>query len=135
MTVYFQQELLAMVLHYLVKWAFNAFLPGVLVTYAPIILIGILLVMFLLGVLNVLLSLLLIAVNPILGGIYAFFFSNILGKQLTKSMLTTVLICVFFGILSYLGIGVISISAAALVAYLPLLIVLLVLWYLVGQLL
>lgn len=126
---------LAIGLHYAVNLAIHTFLPGVLVTYATIILIGILLVMFLLGVLNVLLSLLLIAVNPILGGIYAFFFSNILGKQLTKSMLTTVLICVFFGILSCLGIGVISISAAALVAYLPLLIVLLVLWYLVGQLL
>lgn len=122
-------------LHYAVNLAAHTFLPGVLVTYAPIILIGILLAMFLLGVLNVLLSLLLIAVNPILGGIYAFFFSNILGKQLTKSMLTTVLICALFFALSCLDISVVCISADALVAYIPLLIVLLVLWYLIGHLL
>jgi hypothetical protein len=125
----------AMGLHYAVNLAVHSFLPQLLVAYAPIVLVGILLGMFLLGVLNVLLSLLLIAVNPILGGIYTFFFSNILGKQLTKSMLTTVLICVLFFVLSHLGITMICISPAVLIPYLPLVIVLLGLWYLIGQLL
>ena len=126
---------IAMVLHYAVNIAVHAFLPDAMVAYAPIILVGILLGFFLLGLLNGLLSLLLIAVNPILGGIYTFFFSNILGKQLTKSILTTVLICMLFFALSYLGIGTICITSAALIGYLPLLFVLLVLWYLIGQLL
>ena len=53
----FLTVILAMGLHYLVDWASRSFLPGVLVTYAPIILLGILIVMLILGVLNVLLGL------------------------------------------------------------------------------
>ncbi len=131
----FLSTALAIVLHYLVNWASHTFLPGVLVAYAPIILIGILVAMFLLGVLNVLLSLLLTVVNPILGGIYAFFFSNKLGRQLSKSILTTVILCGVFYALEHFGYGVICISAAALLSYLPMLLVLLLLWYLIGHVL
>ena len=122
-------------LHYAVNWVSHTFLPGVLVSYAPIILICILIAMFLLGILNIALSLLLTVVNPILGGIYAFFFSNKLGKQLSKSILTTTLLCGVFYVLQHLGYGVISISAAALLSYLPFLLVLFLLWYLIGHLL
>lgn len=126
---------LAIGLHYAVNWASHTFLPGVLVTYAPMILIGVLVAMFLLGVLNVFLSLLLTAVNPIIGGIYAFFFSNKLGRQLSKSILTTIILCGVFYALEHFGYGVICISAAALISYLPLLLALLLLWYLIGHLL
>ena len=131
----FLSVILAMALHYVVTWAAYTYLPGVLVTYAPMILLGFLIMMLLLGVLNVVLSLILVTVNPILGGIYAFFFSNILGKQLSKSILTSVLICGLFYALERLGYTAICISAAALLSYLPLLIALLVLWYLIGHLL
>lgn len=126
---------LAMALHYLVSWVFNTFLPGVLVTYAPTILIGILAVMLLLGVLNVLLSLVLTAVNPILGAIYAFFFSNRIGKQITKAISSTLVLCAVVFLLNHFGYAVISISASALGAYVPLLLALLILWYLLGHLL
>ena len=122
-------------LHNSVSWALHTFLPSVLVNYAPIILLSVLIVMLLLGVLNVLLGLVLTVVNPILGGIYAFFFSNILGKQLSKSILTSAIICGVFYLLSHFGYRLICISAAALLSYFPLLIVLLVLWYLIGHLL
>ena len=131
----FLSVILAMGLHYLVTWASRTYLPGVLVTYAPMILLGILLVMLLLGVLNAVMSLVQVAVNPILGGIYTFFFSNILGKQLSKSILTAALICGLFYTLEQLGYTAICISAAALLSYLPLLAALLVLWYLIGHLL
>ena len=131
----FLTVILSMGLHYLVTWAIHTFLPGVLVTYAPIILLGILIVMLILGVLNVLLGLVLTAVNPILGGIYAFFFSNFIGKQLSKAMLSTALICGVVYVLERFGYSVICISAAALGAYIPLILVLLVLWYLIGHLL
>mgnify|MGYP003397097490 FL=1 len=131
----FLSIILAMALHYLVNWASHTYLPGLLVTYAPILLLGILIVMLLLGFLNIFLSLVLAAVNPILGGIYTFFFSNILGKQLSKSMLTTALITGVVYVLEQLGYSVICIAAAALVAYIPLIIVLLMLWYMIGHLL
>ncbi len=125
--------ILSMALHYGVNALCRTYLPGVLVTYAPILLLGILITMLILGVVNALLSLLLTVVNPILGGIYAFFFSNILGKQLSKSILTSALICGVFYALEHYGYSVIVISAAALASYLPLVVVLLLLWYLIGH--
>ncbi len=122
-------------LHYLVTWASHKFLPGVLVAYAPIILLAILIMSLLLGVLKGLLSLVLVVINPIIGAIYAFFFSNALGKQLSKAVLTSGLICAVFYALEHWGYSVICISAAALISYLPMLLVLLLLWYLIGHLL
>ena len=66
---------LAMVLHIAADWAFDTYLPEVLVRYAPVILLGILFSLMLRGVLNFLLGLLLAVFDPILGGIYTFFFS------------------------------------------------------------
>ena len=131
----FLSVILAIGLHYCVNWASHTFLPGVLVAYAPIILLGILIIMLVLGALNILLGLVLTAVNPIFGCLYAFFFSNLLGKQLSKSVLTSALICGVFFFLERFGYTVICISASALLSYLPLLIVLLALWYLIGHLL
>lgn len=126
---------LAILLHYAVNCLTHRFLPGVLVTYAPIILVAALFILLILGVLNFLLGLVLTVVNPIFGAIYAFFFSNALGKQLSKSILTTAIICGVFMTLERFGYTAICISAAALLSYLPLLIVLLILWYLIGHLL
>ena len=127
--------LLAMALHYLVKWAFNAFLPGVLVTYAPTILLCILGAMLALGLANVILSLVLTVVNPLIGALYTFFFSNIIGKQITKAVFTTIILCVLILVLNYFGYAAISISAGVLGNYVPLLAVLLILWYLLGHVL
>lgn len=131
----FLTVVLAIALHYAVTWLCNTFLPGTLAAYAPVILLGILAAMLVLGILNVILGLVLTAVNPILGAIYAFFFSNIIGKQLTKAVFTTIILCAVAFLLEYLGYTVICIAAAALTAYIPLIIVLLVLWYLLGHVL
>lgn len=127
--------LLAMVLHYLVQWAFNTFLPGVLVTYAPTILLCILIAMVTLGFSKVILGLVLTVVNPIIGGLYAFFFSNHIGKQITKSVLTTLILSAVVFALNHFGYSVIAISADVLGNYAPLLAVLLLLWYLLGRVL
>lgn len=131
----FVTVLLAMVLHYVVTWAFNTFLPDVLVTYAPMILLGILLVMLLLGVAKAVLGVALTIANPIIGAIYTFFFANVIGKQLGKAVLTTVLLCAIFYALEYFGYGAISIAVGTLGNYVPLLAVLMILWYLVGHVL
>ena len=126
---------LAMAAHILVTWAISAFLSVSLVTWAPVILLGILLAMLLLGVLNVVLGAALTVVNPIFGAMYAFFFGNVIGKQLSKAVLTTIVLTALAIALEHFGYTVLYIAGAALGAYLPLVIVLLVLWYLIGHIL
>ena len=124
---------LAMALHYGVTWAFNTYLPGVLVTYAPMILLGILAAMMVLSLANVILGVVLTVVNPIIGGIYAFFFSNIIGKQISKALVTTAILSAVVYALNHFGYTVISISASALTAYVPMIGVSLILWYIIGH--
>ena len=131
----FLTVLLAMGLHYGVTWASNAYLPGVLVSYAPIILLAVLILAVLMGLMNVVLGLVLTVVNPIFGALYAFFFSTLVGKQLTKAICTTIVLTAVVVALSYFGCTMLCIAGSALAAYIPLLIVLLVLWYLIGHLL
>ncbi len=126
---------LAMLGHLAARWAFNAFLPDVLVSYAPMILLGVLIAMLLLSVLKVFLGVALAAVDPILGAIYTFFFSNIIGKQLSKAMVTTAVLCAIVYLLEHFGVYLICITQSALIAYVPMLAVLLVLWYLIGHVL
>lgn len=126
---------LAMILHFLVHWACNTYLPTGLVTYAPILLLGVLLSMLLLGVLNIFFSIALTMINPLFGGIYTFFFSNIIGKQITKAVFSSAVICAVFLLLEKLGYTVICISAAAILTYIPLGLVLLILWYVLGHIL
>ena len=131
----FLTVVLATAAHVAVTWVITTYLPTVLVTYAPVILLGILVAMLLLGVANLVLGAVLTVVNPLLGAAYAFFFSNIIGKQLSKAVLTTAVLTALAMVLEYFGYTVLCIAGAALAAYLPLLIVLLVLWYLIGHIL
>ena len=131
----FLTVLLAMGLHYAVTWASNTYLPGVLVTYAPVILLVLLVLAVLMGLLNVVLSLALTVVNPIFGALYAFFFSTLVGKQLTKAICTTFVLTAVVVALDHFGCTMLCIAGSALAAYIPLLIVLLILWYLIGHLL
>ncbi len=126
---------LAMGLHLVVHWAIGEYLPEVLVTYAPMILLILLISTLLLGVVNLVLGLVLTVMDPILGAIYAFFFSNIIGKQLTKAVFTSAILCVIFFLMEYFGYTIICISITSLGAYIPLAVVSLVLWYLIGHLL
>lgn len=131
----FVSVILSIVLHIAASWAITTYLPDTLVIYAPIILLGILVVMLMLGLLKALLGLVLTITNPILGALYTFFFANSIGKQLSKAVLTTVLLCAVVYALEYFGYAAIDIGATALGNYVPLLFVLLVLWYLIGHVL
>ena len=118
-------------MHLVVVWLFSTYLPEGIVTYAPAILLGILILLLLTGTLKIVVGALLSTVNPIIGGLYTFFFATVIGKQITKAVLTTVILSAIVIGLQYAGIGIISIASAALVAYVPLLILLIVLWYIV----
>lgn len=127
--------LAAMGLHIVAHWACNAYLPGFFITYAPSVLLSILVLLLTLGFLNAVLSLVLTITNPIVGVIYTFFFSNVIGKQLTKAVFSTGILCVILYFIEAFGYSFIHISAVALTAYIPLAIICLGLWYLIGRLL
>jgi len=126
---------MAMLMHTLVNVVLNAFLPEGLLTWAPVILLGLLLLMLATGALKFVVGALIGSVNPVIGLLYTFFFSTVIGKQLSKAMLTTALIFGMVAGLNYIGVTAIYIGSAALVAYIPLILVLLVLWYVIGHLL
>lgn len=127
--------LLCMALHLLVRWAMNTYLPEVLVQYAPTVLLILLAFMLLSGVLNLLLGLVIAVSNPFLGAMYTFFFSSVIGKQLSKAIFSSTIVCGIFFLMEQFGYTVVCISAASLLAYIPLAVVLLILWYLIGHVL
>lgn len=126
---------LSMLLHFVVCWAFHTYLPDFLVTYAPTVLLLVLAFMLLSGVVNLIFSLLIIMTNPFMGAMYTFFFSNIIGKQVTKAVFTSAILCAVVYILELSGYTVICITGAALIAYIPLALIMLLLWYLIGHVL
>lgn len=131
----FLSVVMAICLQYIVNLLLGVIVPAGFAQYAPAILLIILIAALLLGALKLLVSGLLVFLDPILAFLYTFFFSNIVGKQLSKAILTTALLTALVCLLNYLQIGAVYIATAALAAYLPLLIIVLVLWYIVGHLL
>ncbi len=118
-------------IHWVVVGLLARFLPTAVATYAPTILLVLLILLLLTGVLKILVGALISTVNPIIGGLYTFFFANVIGKQLTKAVLTTAILTALVLGLRYIGVSVISIAAAALSAYIPFVLILIVLWYIV----
>lgn len=125
----------AMLLHTLANGLLTAFLPQGLLTWAPVILLGLLVLMLAVGALKFLIGAVIGSVNPLIGLLYTFFFANVVGKQLSKAMLTTALLSALVLALNHVGCTAIFIGAAALAAYIPLLVVFLILWYVIGHLL
>lgn len=122
-------------LHFLTTWAFRTYLPQALVTYAPMILLMVLLVLLLSGVVSLMMGLIIAVTSPFLGAMYSFFFSNLIGKQISKSIFTAGIICGILYLMEYFGLVVILITPAALLTYIPLALILLALWFLIGHIL
>lgn len=119
----------AIVLNTMGRIGLEQFLPEALNEYAPPILLAVLIAFLLLGVFKWITDLVLIAVNPILGSIYSFFFSTFVGRQLTKAVLTTALISSVFYCLDRMYFVVITISQQTLFSLLPFAAGLVCLWY------
>jgi len=122
---------IALLLHLVVCELFSRYLPEGIVTYAPTILLALLIIMLLTGALKLLVRVVLTTVNPLIAALYTFFFANLVGKQITRAVITTALLALLITALQYIGITVISIAAAALMAYIPFLIILVIIWYIV----
>lgn len=122
-------------MHLVVVYLFATYLPQGIVTYAPTILLALLILLLLTGALKIIVGAVLTTVNPIIGGLYTFFFATLIGKQITKAVLTTAILSAIVIGLQYIGVSVISIASSALVAYIPLLVLLVVLWFIVCKIL
>lgn len=108
-------------------------LPGLFDQYAQVIVLGCWAVIALAGVLKVLLSVVLTVVNPIVGAVYTFFFSNLVGKQFTKSILTTVLCLAIVTLANQAGFSQFAFSDFSLVTCVPAGLLALVTLYLFGR--
>lgn len=126
---------LAMVLFAIANTLLAQYLPEGLLTWAPVILLALLVIMLLVGALKGLVGAVLVTVNPLIGFLYTFFFANIVGKMLSRAMLTTLLIGGLIYALNHFGIFFIALGSGILSLFIPLLIVLLIIWYVVGKLL
>lgn len=126
---------LSLLLHLVVTYLFRTYLPEGIVIYAPTVLLWLLLIMLAVGALKVVVGLVLATVNPIIGALYTFFFATLVGKQLSKAVLTTTLLTGLIYALNYIGVTGISIVGAALIAYIPFAIALVLIWYLLNKLL
>lgn len=126
---------LGMVAFSVVNYLLTMFLPQGLLTWAPVILLALLVIMLLVGALKGLVGAVLVSVNPLIGFLYTFFFANVVGKMLSRAMLTTLLMAALVYALNYLGVTAIAIGTTVLVAYIPMLLLLLILWFIVGKLL
>lgn len=126
---------LAMAAHLVVDWLFTTYLPEGLVTYAPTIMLGLLVLLLLVGALKFVVGAILATVNPLIAAFYTFFFATLVGKALTKAILTSGILCAVVWALGSVGCTAISIASAALIAYIPLLVILLIVWYVVSHVL
>lgn len=124
----------AMALHLISAWLMETFLPQGFMQYAPIILLALLVILVLVGGLKILVGAVLTTVNPIIGVLYTFFFANIVGKALTKAMLTTLILGALVYLLGRVGFTVIAIAEITLFALIPLALILLIIWFVISKL-
>jgi hypothetical protein len=126
---------LGVLVHYLITWLFHQFLPQGIQAYAPAALLVILIVILLTGALKFIVGIFLTTINPVIAALYTFFFANIIGKQMTQAVLTTGMLAGSILLLQKFGITELSIASGALVAYIPFLIILTIVWYILNKLL
>jgi len=122
---------LAFGLHYVASLLMTSYLPADFLTYAPSILLAILILMLLTGALKIIVGALLTTVNPLIAALYTFFFANFVGKMITKAVLTTALLAGLVYLLNVIGCTELLISVAALTGYIPFAVALIFLWYFV----
>lgn len=119
--------------HYFITLVCNRYCPHFIITYAPAALLILLTVMLLTGTLRFLVGLILTTVNPIIAALYTFFFASIVGKQITRSVLTTAILSGIVLLMEHWGILSLSFLTGALVAYIPFLLFLILVWYVVSR--
>ena len=125
---------LVMIAHYLLCLLLDSIIPDGILTFAPAVLVILLLASLLLGTLKLIIGGALAFLSPVLAILYAFFFKNLIGKQIRKAVLTTAILSGLVILLNYLGIGTIGLGTSPLLVYLPVLLIAFALWFLISRL-
>ncbi len=120
---------------YIAELLLNTYIPEGLAEIAPTVLVCCLAALILLGSMKVIVGAVLAFLDPIVAALYTFFFSNFIGRALAKAMVSTALLTGVIVLLDVLDISVVLIAASALTAYIPLLLIVVVLWYIIGSIL
>lgn len=126
----FISVILAIFLNLCIKWFCTSFFSAEIVEYAPTVILILLGASLLIGLFNPLLCVITTILNPVFGLFYTFFFSNIIGKQLMKAVVSCLFVCFIFYLMEYYGYSVIPITQEAVLSYIPFGIVSLIIWFL-----
>ena len=129
--------LVAIFLHYLVYsilgGVFGQILTELVLDYAPMILVGLVLLLFALSFIKLILGLVFTAINPVLGGIFAFFFVHKIGKNINRAIGTTAVMTTMVLVLERIGYSSFPITPADLVRYIPFFLCTLLIWFMIGR--
>lgn len=126
-------QVFAILVQGIIVYVSENFLPELFVSWAPTALLIILLLMMLTGCLKLLVGLVLSTVSPVIGVLYTFFFSNIIGKQISKAVLSTGLLALLCIVLEKTGYTLLVLSGITWSIFLPIMAAILLLWYLMNK--
>lgn len=126
---------IAMAIYWFVLHSIEQFIPDAFTSIAPAILVSILMFLVFLGLLKVVLTLILAAVNPLLGAVGAFFSSSKVGMALGKSVLCSAVLVAMSAFLKYKELYTFPAENLTLVVCALPLIILVLLWVIIGHVL
>ncbi len=126
---------LAVAVNYGADLLIGTFLPPEVFAKAEMFLLLTLVALILLGSLKFITGIVLTFLDPLVGVLYTFFFSNVIGRELAKALVSTAIVTALVALLEHLGMTTIFIAAAGLTAYIPLLIALILVWFLLSKIL
>ena len=124
---------LAICLYYFVEMLLLAVLPEAFTTYAPLVLLGVVVLTFLFGCLKLLVGGALAFINPFLGLFYTFFFSKVIGKELKKAIITTLILTLLVCAFNFFGFTSICLATLPYLTYLIVFIIGMVIWYVISK--
>lgn len=125
----------SMLINFGATYLARRFLPQGLVTWTPrlvFILVGLVLLLLLV---KALFKIALFFTNPVFTAIFSFFTDSLLGKSLTKAFITTVGLYAIVCLLDWMGFTVLGAISLSLTAFVPMAILLFLIWYVVYRLL
>lgn len=124
---------LAIFINFMIYWVAGEFLPFEDYPYPPMIILGILVFCLGMGIMDYILVLLLLEVNPVFIVLYGFFFNDKIGKRITRSVGATIIVYCFMRVVEALGYGFLKISPGNLSAYFPFALCMFLLWLLTSR--
>lgn len=116
-------------INYVLAVALPLWLPQGLQDNASLILLGILMLLIGLGSLKLVVGAGLFVANPLIGALYTFFFSNLIGRALARALLSAGLIAALICLMPMLGFRSVNLTQINFLLLLPATAALVLLWY------